>query len=283
MNVDEATVLITGATDGLGRQVATDLAAQGATVLLHGRSDERGEETMRAIRKETGSDKLGWYRADLSSLDEVLGLADRVQEEHDRLDVLINNAGAGVGQSNEGRQESKDGHELRFAVNYLAPYLLTRSLLPLLQTSEPSRVVNVASAGQAPIDFDDVMLEGRYSGNQAYSQSKVALIMFTFDLATELEGTGVTVNALHPASLMPTKIVLPVFGSSIATLEEGAEATERLAISPDVEGVSGRYFDGRDESRANAQTYDEQARARLRRLSEELTGLGQDSDSTEVS
>ena len=263
-----AKVLVTGATDGLGRRVAFDLAAGGATVLLHGRNPERLEATLEEIRGETGNEKGGSYLTDLSSLREVRGLAERVLAEQDRLDVLVNNAGVIVGE----RRESEDGYELTFAVNYLAHFLLTRLLLPLLRDSAPARIVNVASAGQSPIDFDDVMLERGYSAMRAYRQSKLAQVMFTFELAQRLEGSRVTVNALHPASLMETKMVIETFGSSMSTVEEGAEATVRLATSPELEGVTGRYFDGTREGRADAQAYDEGAKKRLWNLSEELCG-----------
>ena len=263
-----AKVLVTGATDGLGRRVAFDLAAGGATVLLHGRNPERLEATLEEIRGETGNEKGASYLTDLSSLREVRGLAERVLAEQDRLDVLVNNAGVIAGE----RRESEDGYELTFAVNYLAHFLLTRLLLPLLRDSAPARIVNVASAGQSPIDFDDVMPERGYSAMRAYRQSKLAQVMFTFELAERLEGSGVTVNALHPASLMETKMVIETFGSSMSTVEEGAEATVRLATSPELEGVTGRYFDGTREGRADAQAYDEGARKRLWNLSEELCG-----------
>jgi NAD(P)-dependent dehydrogenase (short-subunit alcohol dehydrogenase family) len=155
----------------------------------------------------------------------------------------------------------------------LSPFLLTRLLLPTLRRSAPARIVNVASAGQAPIDFRDVMLERRYDGVQAYSQSKLALVMFTFDLAEELAGTGVTANCLHPATYMPTKMVLAARGSSISTIEEGVQATMRLITAPELDQVSGRYFNGLREARAESQAYDRQARLKLRQLSEHLTGL----------
>jgi NAD(P)-dependent dehydrogenase (short-subunit alcohol dehydrogenase family) len=267
-NLAEATILVTGATDGLGKRVAFELAATGATVLLHGRRRERLEATLEEAREETGSEKLGSYLADLSSLGEVRALAEQVLTEQDRLDVLINNAGVIAGE----RWESEDGYELTFAVNYLAHFLLTRLLLPLLLDSAPARVVNVASAGQSPIDFDDVLLERGYDPMRAYTQSKVAQVMFTFELAERLQGSGVTVNALHPASLMDTKMVLETFGRSMSTVEEGAEATVRLATSPELEGITGRYFDGTREGRANPQAYDEEARKRLWTLSEQLCG-----------
>jgi NAD(P)-dependent dehydrogenase (short-subunit alcohol dehydrogenase family) len=270
--VAEQTVLVTGATDGLGRALARELAARGATVLVHGRSEERLAETV----AEIASGRARPYRADFASLDEVRRLADDVERHHERLDLLINNAGIGGGKDG-GREESADGYELRFAVNYLAPFLLTNLLLPLLRRSAPARVVNVASIGQAPIDFDDVMLERGYGGMRAYSQSKLAQIMFTFTLAERLasEGAGVTVNALHPASLMNTKMVYESFGYTMSTIEDGVEATLRLAIAPELDGVSGRYFDRLREARADEQAYDEDARDRLWRLSEELVSFTQ--------
>jgi NAD(P)-dependent dehydrogenase (short-subunit alcohol dehydrogenase family) len=255
-NWAEATILVTGATDGLGKRVAIELAGMGATVLIHGRNRERLEAALSEIRSETGNEKPGSYLADLSSLGEVRALAEQILLDRDRLDVLVNNAGVIVGE----RQESEDGYELTFAVNHLAHFLLTSLLLPLLRDSAPARIVNVASAGQSPIDFDDVMLERGYDGMRAYTQSKLAQIMFTFDLDERLRGTGVTVNALHPAS----------FGYTMSTVREGAEATVRLATSPELEGVTGRYFDGTREARANRQAYEEEARKRLWTLSEEL-------------
>jgi NAD(P)-dependent dehydrogenase (short-subunit alcohol dehydrogenase family) len=264
----EATILVTGATDGLGKRAALELAAKGATVLLHGRNRERLEAALEEIRREAGSEKLRSYLADLSSLGAVRGLAEQVLLDEARLDVLINNAGVIV----PGRQESEDGYELTFAVNYLAHFLLTGLLLPLLRDSAPARVVNVASAGQSPVDFGDVMLERNYDGMRAYTRSKLAQIMFTFELAERLRGTGVTVNALHPASLMDTKMVLETFGYTASTVQEGAGATVRLAVSPELEGVTGRYFDGQREARANRQAYDAEARKRLWVLSEDLCG-----------
>jgi NAD(P)-dependent dehydrogenase (short-subunit alcohol dehydrogenase family) len=268
----EATILVTGATDGLGKHVASALARRGATVLLHGRSPERLEATLEELRSQTSSQKVGSYLADLSSLGAVRDLADRILSEYDRLDVLINNAGIIVQE----RKESEDGYELTFAVNYLSHFLLTSLLLPLLKGSAPARVVNVASAGQSPIDFDDPMLERGYDAMRAYSQSKLAQIMFTFELAERLSGTGVSVNALHPASLMDTKMVQDTFGYTMSTVEEGTEAVVRLAASPELEGVTGRYFDGTREARADGQAYDKEARQTLWELSEELCGRSLD-------
>jgi NAD(P)-dependent dehydrogenase (short-subunit alcohol dehydrogenase family) len=268
-DVAEATILVTGATDGLGRRVAQGVAAKGATVLLHGRNPERLKATLEELRSQTGSEKVNSYLADLSSLAAVRGLADRIFSEHDRLDVLVNNAGV----ISPERRESEDGYELTFAVNYLSHFLLTRLLLPLLKDSAPVRIVNVASAGQSPLDFSNLMLERGYDAMKAYSQSKLAQVMFTFELAEHLRGTGVTVNALHPASLMDTKMVQSTFGYTMSTVEEGMEAVVRLAISPKVEGITGRYFDGTRQARANRQAYDPRDRNRLWVLSEQLCGL----------
>jgi NAD(P)-dependent dehydrogenase (short-subunit alcohol dehydrogenase family) len=269
----EQVILVTGATDGLGRAVATELAERGATLLLHGRDETRLADTVERIKAKTQNEKLRTYRADFSSLDEVGGIAERIVRDQDRIDVLVNNAGIGTTLPGDGeRMESRDGHELRFAVNYLAHFLLTRWLVSLIVRSAPARIVNVSSAGQAPIDFDDVMLERHYDGVQAYCQSKLAQIMFTFDLAEELRDESVTVNCLHPATYMPTKIVLHARGSAITTLEEGMEATLRLAAGAELDDVTGRYFNGQNEGGAHPQAYDPDARRRLRELSERLAG-----------
>jgi NAD(P)-dependent dehydrogenase (short-subunit alcohol dehydrogenase family) len=273
-DLGDSTILITGATDGLGKALAVELARAGATVLVHGRDDDRGGATLREIREETGSDRSRWYRADLASLDEVRALAERVRTEHARLDVLVNNAGIGTVEAGDAqRLESRDGYELRFAVNYLAPFLLTRLLLPTLLDSTPSRVVNVSSAGQAPIDFDDVMLEHGYDGVRAYCQSKLALVMLTLDLADELAGQSVTANCLHPGTYMPTKMVIGAGISPLDSLESGVRATRRLIADAELDGVSGCYFDRLREARALPQAYDPEARRRLRELSEQLAGL----------
>ena len=267
-NLTDRTILVTGATDGLGKRVAFGLAGRGATVLLHGRDRERCEATLEGIRTETGNEELRCYLADFSSLGEVRGLAQRILAEHDRLDALVNNAGIISAE----RKESEDGYELTFAVNHLSHFLLTSLLLPLLRDSAPARIVNVASAAQRPIDFRDPMLRRSYDGMRAYSQSKLAQVMFTFSLAERLSGTGVSANALHPATLMDTKMVRETFGYATSTVEEGAEATVRVAASVEAEGVTGRYFEGRREARANRQAYDAEVRERLWALSEELCG-----------
>jgi NAD(P)-dependent dehydrogenase (short-subunit alcohol dehydrogenase family) len=226
-------ILITGATDGLGRALAEHYERD-HDVLVHGRDPAKAE-----------------YVADLSSLDNVRSLAEEVGE----VDVLVNNAGI---ISHE-RQESVDGYELVFAVNYLSHFLLTGLV-------RPPYTVNVASAGQTGIDFDDVMLENGYDLYRAYAQSKLAQVMFTFDMAEK----GFRANCLHPATFMDTKMVRESFGHPTSSVEEGMRATARLV---ELEGVSGRYFNGTREGRADDQAYDPEARRRLWSLSEELTGL----------
>jgi NAD(P)-dependent dehydrogenase (short-subunit alcohol dehydrogenase family) len=267
--MDGRTALITGATDGLGRALAGDLAGRGARVLVHGRDPAR----VSAAVEETGA--AGGYVSDLASLAEVRRLADEVARDHRELHVLVSNAGIGTTLPGDGeRMESADGYELRFAVNYLAGFLLTRLLEPLLVAAPGARIVNVASAGQWPIDFDDVMLERSYDGSRAYAQSKLAQVMATFELAELLRDSGVTANALHPGTYMPTKIVLHARGSGVDSLEGGVAATARLVADPELEGVTGRYFNRTREAHADEQAYDAAARRRLWELSERLTGLG---------
>lgn len=272
----DQTILLTGATDGLGRACALDLATRGATLLLHGRDDNRGQALLQEVNTATGNNRLHWYRADLASLDQVRELAHAVAAGHDRLDALISNAGIGATVPGGGaRQESADGHELRFAVNYLAGFALIRRLMPLLQASAPARVVSVSSAGQAALDFDDVMLTHGYDGVRAYCQSKLAQVMMTFDLAGEVPADQVAAMCLHPATFMPTKIV----ASPASSIADGVQATIRLVSDPALEGVTGRYYNGLREARADPQAYDGESRSRLRRLSFQLTGL---SDSAEA-
>jgi NAD(P)-dependent dehydrogenase (short-subunit alcohol dehydrogenase family) len=265
--ISEQVILVTGATDGLGRGVAADLASRGATVLLHGRNPERLERTLAELRDETGSDKLRTYRADFASLAEVRAMAAEVAANEERLDALVNNAGIGFLPQ---REFSQDGVELVLQVDYLAGYLLTRELLPLIQASAPSRIVFVASAGQAPIDFDDPMMDRGYDAGRAYCQAKLAQINQTMEMAGRLDG-DVAVTALHPSTFMPTKILGPGMDPR-STVQEGIDATVRLVVAPELDGVTGVYFNVQDEARAMDQAYDPDAQRRLRELSEQLVG-----------
>ncbi len=272
MDRSDRFALVTGATSGVGRVVARRLGRDGWTVLAHGRDEARGAALVREI--ESAGGKARFYRADLSSLAGVRRLAATVAGDHPLLHLLVNNAGIGSGSPGAGREASADGFELRFAVNYLAGFLLTRLLLPNLLAAAPSRVVNVASLGQRDIDFDDVQLERRYAGSDAYRQSKLAQILFTIDLAEELKDRGVAVTALHPATYMDTFMVRQAGHTPISTVDEGADAIMNLAVGEAGRNRSGEFFNGLKPARANAQAYDKKARERLRRLSLSLTGLG---------
>ncbi|MCG6207469.1 SDR family NAD(P)-dependent oxidoreductase [Rhodopseudomonas sp. HC1] len=252
----------------MGRRLAERLAGPGTTVLVHGRNRGRGEEAVKAVRDAGGEARF--YGADFASLAEVRRLAEAVAKDNDRLEVLINNAGIFNGEPGNGRQLSKDGHELRFAINYLAPFVLTQQLLPLVKAGRPARIVNIASSGQNPIDFNDVMLARGYSDQRAYGQSKLALIMYTLDLANELKGSGVTANAIHPANYMDTPMVRDAGIRPWTSVDEGANAVLRLIEAKELAETTGRYFSGQSESRASSQAYDERARARLKALSLQL-------------
>jgi NAD(P)-dependent dehydrogenase (short-subunit alcohol dehydrogenase family) len=260
--------LVTGATNGVGRVVAERLGKQGWHVLVHGRDRTRGEQVVNAIQSRGGSARF--HEADLSSLTAVRRLAEDVMKDHPSLHLLINNAGVGFGRPGAGREQSQDGFELRFAVNYLAPFLLTHRLLPALLAATPSRVVNVASMGQQDLDFDNLQMTRGYSGVDAYRRSKLALIMFTFDIAAELRKLGVTVNALHPATFMDTFMVHEAGGKPMSTVDEGADAIMHLAVD-DLQGRTGEYFDQQRPARALRQAYDPKARERLSQITNELT------------
>ena len=261
-------VLVTGSTSGLGRELALRLGARGDHVIVHGRNEERGAEVVDAINA-AGPGSARFYRADFASFAEVRTFAETLLADYDRMDILINNAG--FGSAPDERWVTEDGHEYRFQVNYLSTFLLTHMLMPRLLASTPSRIVNVSSGAQTPIDFDDVMIENDFSGRRAYAQSKLAQIMFTHDLAEDLAGTGIVVGSLHPATYMPTGMVRRLGATPRATIAEGADATMQVVDSDDFE--SGQYFSGLRPAEANAQAYEAEARARLRELSQELTGL----------
>ena len=256
------TILITGATDGLGRGVAEALAGQGHTLLLHGRSQERLEAVAGALDTTVRT-----YRADLASLQAVRGLTEELLASEDRIDALVANAGIGGGA----RYESFDGYELNFAVNYLSQFLLITRLLDRLRASAPSRIVLVSSLGQAPIDFDDVMLEHGYDRMRAYGQSKLAQIAFGFRLAGQLDPAEVTVTSLHPATLMPTKMVITGGGRPVDSLQRGVAATTRLAVNPELEGVTGVFYDREHPASPHRWAADPKIQDRLWQLSQQLT------------
>ncbi|MCW2631266.1 MAG: short-chain dehydrogenase/reductase [Pseudonocardia sp.] len=262
------TILITGATDGLGRALAHRLAADGAALILHGRDPDRLDRTAEEIAAKQSTDRPLTVVADLAELAQVRRLAADVGDLTGSLDVLVSNAGIGSGEPDgRTRRTSADGFELRFAVNYLAGFLLTLELLPLLRSSASGRIVNVASLGQYPLDFHDLMLERGYNGGRAYSQSKLAQIMSGFELASRVPASEVTVNSLHPGTYMPTKMVMQEVGRSVDSLETGVEATRRLAVDPALAQTTGRFFDRTKQAKAHAQAYDPNARAELWRRS----------------
>ncbi len=271
MTATPPTVLITGATDGLGRALADTLADEGWRVLVHGRSEGRVDAAVRALAARGEATPTG-YVADFAALAEVRRLASEVRSREVRLDALVNNAGIGPGPPGGRREISADGHELRLQVNHLAAHLLTRELLPLLRASAPARIVHVASGAQQPVDPDDPMLERGYDGSRAYARSKLAMIADALALAEELDPAEVTVNALHPGSLMDTKIVRESYGAAQRPLDEGVAATARLVLDDDLAGVTGRYVDGTVEAAPAAQARDPEARSALLRLTRELAG-----------
>lgn len=270
---EEQIILVTGSTDGIGRLTARRLAELGATVFIHGRSRAKCETTLAELRDRTGNSRVHCFVRDLASLAEVRKLAEDVRSQCPRLDVLINNAGAGPRPG--GRALSADGHELCFAVNYLAPLLLTHLLVPLLQNAAPSRIVNVASAAQQPIDFADVMLERGYDPYRAYAQSKLALTMFTLDMADRLKEEGITVNCLHPGSLLDTKMVREGGYIPRGSAGSGAEVVVHIATSAELAGTTGQYFDRTVPARPHGQAYAPEEREKLRRLAGQLTGIGE--------
>jgi NAD(P)-dependent dehydrogenase (short-subunit alcohol dehydrogenase family) len=270
IDLNGRTALVTGSTSGRGETVAIRRRARGATVIVHGRSAERGQSVVGAINAARPRPAV-FYQADLGSLDEVRALAARVRDEHPRLDLLINNAGIG-GASNDPRRTSADGYELVFAVNYLSHFLLTRELLPLLEATAPARIVNVASVGQRALNFDDIMMESNYNQMGAYSQSKLAQIMFTISLAEMLDPAVVSVNSVHPATFMDTPMVTSTGRQPMSSVEDGADAVMQLAVGTAIAGRTGLYFNQLQEARANQQAYDAAARQQLWALSLELVG-----------
>lgn len=267
----DQTVLITGSTDGLGYALARRLAKDGAALVLHGRRPDALERVANDVHRP--GVEVSTVLADLAELDQVRGMADELTADGIGIDVLVNNAGVGIGQPDTTtRAITVDGNELRFAVNYLAPALLMSRLLPAMQQRPGSRIVNVASAGQQPIDFDDVMLTHGYSGTRAYCQSKLALITLGFILADRIPARQVTINSLHPGTYMPTKMVLESVGRSIDSLETGVEATARLVADPSLSDTTGAYFNITRRVRANTQANDSIARRRLIDITESLIG-----------
>ncbi len=272
--------LVTGATSGIGRVTASALAQRGATVLLVARNAGRAEHTIASIRRQTPGADVDYLLADLSSQEQVRRLADDVRARTDRLHVLINNAGAVFSH----RRESADRIEMTFALNHFAPFLLTNLLLDTLKASAPARVVTVSSMAHrgVTIPFDDLQHTRRYRAFTVYGQSKLANILFTYEQARRLEGAGVTANTLHPGFVAsgfnknngaPMAFAMTLARPFAVSVERGAQTSIYLATSPEVAGVSGRYFVNCKPAKSSSASYDEQAQRRLWEVSEQLTGL----------
>jgi NAD(P)-dependent dehydrogenase (short-subunit alcohol dehydrogenase family) len=271
--------LITGATSGIGQATAHALARKGAAVVILGRNPEKGASTLAGIQQETGNPSIGFLLADLTDQGQVRRAAADFRERYARLDVLINNAGGFFWR----RQESIDGIEMTLALNHLAPFLLTNLLLDVLEASAPARVINVSSDmhRSAQMDFDDLQMEHGYSGMKAYARSKLAMILFTYELARRLGRTHVTANAVHPGFVATNigltnaflRLFRPVMRLFAKSPEEGAETSVYLAASPDVTSTTGAYFVYREKVRSSPATYDAAAAERLWEISTGLTGL----------
>ncbi|WP_187276535.1 SDR family NAD(P)-dependent oxidoreductase [Parahaliea maris] len=260
-------ILVTGSTGGLGRETALALARAGDHVILHGRNEERAREVLQQI-KDSGRGSARFYRADLASLEETRNLATRILADYERLDVLVNNAGIALSDE-AGRRVSGDGYELHFQVNYLAGYMLTNLLLPLLEASAPSRVVNVAS-GQRPLDFDDLMFEKNYKSLDAYLRSKNAQIMMTYAMKDALAARNIVTNALFPSGLMDTDMVIDLGIEPQSSVETGRDALLQL-INDDV--GTGQFFNVFEADEAIPQASDPEAQKRLLEVSETFTSV----------
>jgi NAD(P)-dependent dehydrogenase (short-subunit alcohol dehydrogenase family) len=271
-------VLITGGTSGIGKAAATALAGMGARVVVTGRNAARGEKALAEIRRDSGSDDVSLMLADLSRQAEVQRLAEEFRSDHDGLEVLVNNAGLILNK----RNTTPEGIEETFAINHLAPFLLTDLLLDILERSTPSRIITVSSEAQksAAIDFDDLQHARSYSAFKCYGRTKLANVMFTYELAERLEGTGVTANTMHPGAVStnfgstgsgPFTLIFRALKPFMRSPEKGADTLIWLASAPELEGVSGRYYSDRKEILSHPQSYDPSARQRLWTASEALT------------
>jgi len=272
--------LVTGGNSGIGKSVALGLAKMGATVVVVSRNKEKGQTAITDIMEKSGNKNVELMQADMSSQDSIHQLADEFKARHEKLHLLINNAGVYLTK----RTESEDGLESTFAINHLGPFLLTSLLLDILKASSPSRIVNVTSDAHkgANIHFDDLQGEKRFSGWQAYGQSKLAMILFTHELAKRLEGTGVTVNSAHPGVVRTNfaknngGLVMLGFrflGIFFISPESSAKRILYVATSPDLEGVTGKYFTKMHETRSSPESYDDDSARRLWLVSEQLAKL----------
>ena len=279
-NLSEKIIMVTGANSGIGKEAALQLAERGARVVMVCRNRERGEPALAEIKAQTGNDTVELMTADFESQRQIRELADTYQRTHDRLDVLVNNAGLYLSK----RHETEDGIETTWAVNHLAPFLLTNLLLEVIKASAPARIVTVASDAHraGTLDFDDLEMKEKYRWIAAYAQSKLANVVFTYELARRLAGTGVTATCMHPGTVATgiwnrnknvLNAFLRLFKPVYMNPKKSAEAVVRLAVAPDVEGVTGKYFDRMNEASSSADSHDEEIAARLWQVSDERVGL----------
>lgn len=267
--IKDKIILITGSTDGIGKQTAIDLAAMGAQVIVHGRNVGKAKETAQNIIKISGNNSLDFVVADLSSLNQIRKMADDLHQRYSKIDVLINNAGIFKTK----RELSENGFEMTFAINHLSYFLLTNLILDLIKNSESKRIVNVASQAHGnDLDFDNLQGEKYYEGYDAYARSKLCNIMFTYTLSRKLEGTGITTNVLHPG-VISTKLLHEGFGMEGAPIDSGSKTSVYLASSDEVENVSGKYFVNKIESNSSQISYNVGVQEQLWELSEKMTAV----------
>ena len=266
--MNDKTILITGSTDGIGRQAALDLSELGARVILHGRNKSKVKQVLRLIEQKTGNDQLDFFIADLSSLQQIRTMSAEIRRKYSRLDVLINNAGVAMNKP----EISEDGYEMTFAVNHLAVFAITLLLLDLLKRSVPSRIVNVSSmVHSSSLNFENLAKPRYFDGWEVYCQSKLCNILFTYELSEKVQNTGVTVNCLHPG-VIDTKLLRVNFGGG-SPVAEGSRKLVFLATAPELATVTGEYFYDNRQKRSAEITYDAETRKKLWNLSEKLCGL----------
>ena len=279
MDMSGKICIVTGANAGIGKATAMKLAQMGANVVMVCRNPERGEAALAEIKQKSGNDSVDLMIADLSSMNSIRQFATDYKAKYKKLHVLINNAGVHLAK----RILTVDGYECTFATNHLGYFLLTNLLLDVIKASAPARIINMSSEdhGFAKIYFDDLHFEKKFNEFRAYGQSKLANILFTYELARRLEGTGITVNCLHPGMVLTNmgrdsedvRRVMQEAGDSILTPEEGAVTSIYLATSPEVENVTGKYFDNKKAVKSSRKSYNQDSQQRLWDISEELTGL----------
>jgi len=266
-SIKDKTVLVTGSTDGIGKQTAIDLAELGAHVIVHGRNQDKASQTAKEVKQKTGRTDVEFVVGDLASIEQIRKMSEDIHQRFDKIDVLINNAGVYKTE----RELNEKGFELTFAINHLSHFLLTGLLLNLIKKSDYARIVNVASqAHGSDLDFDNLQGEQYFDGYDAYSRSKLCNIMFTYKLARKLSGTHITANVLHPG-VIATKLLHVGFGSGGVQISQGSKTSVYLAASEEVDNISGKYFSNNREVRSSGISYDISVQEKLWDLSEKFT------------